>query len=36
VLGDIDSREFANTEEMIDFANTGMDAIDAWLKGRTK
>lgn len=36
VLGDIDSREFANTEEMIDFANKGMDAIDTWLKGRAQ
>jgi hypothetical protein len=36
VLGDIDSREFTNTEEMIDFANKGMDAIDAWLKERAE
>lgn len=36
VLGDIESREFADTEEMIDFANKGMNAIDAWLKGRAE
>lgn len=33
VLGDIESRSFANTEEMVDFANKGMTAIDQWLKG---
>ena len=34
VLGDIEEREFATSEEMFDFANEGMNAIDLWLKTR--
>jgi hypothetical protein len=36
LLGDIESRTFVDTEQMIDFANKGMDAINAWLKGRAE
>jgi len=32
VLGDIEERTFATSEEMITFANEGMNAIDLWLK----
>ena len=32
VLGDIEERTCASREEMIDFANEGMNAIDLWLK----
>jgi hypothetical protein len=34
VLGDIEERHFDNTEEMISFANEGMDIIDTWLRER--
>jgi hypothetical protein len=34
VLGDIEDRHFACTNDMIDFANEGMDVIDAWLQER--
>jgi hypothetical protein len=31
---DEDLETFDNTEEMISFANEGMDIIDAWLRDR--
>jgi hypothetical protein len=33
-LGEEYLPEFSTTNEMIEFANKGMDVIDAWLKGR--
>jgi hypothetical protein len=36
VLGDIEERNFDTTEDMISFANEGMDIIDAWLKERAE